>query len=137
MFARREVALLAGLWPVYATSAQDVEPPQPADKVLYLTFDDGPSGYTQAILDLLARYDAKATFFVLGRSAARQPELIEAIYAAGHGLGNHTYNHPALPNAGWQRTTDEVAGTAAAIGGRDSGCLRPPYGARSATVGSG
>ena len=75
------VALWAGLWPVCAASAQDVEPPQPTDKVIYLTFDDGPSGYTQAILDLLARYDAKATFFVLGRSAAGQPELVEAIYA--------------------------------------------------------
>ena len=129
------IALWACLWPVSAALAQDIAPPEPpADKVLYLTFDDGPSGYTQAILDVLARYDAKATFFVLGRSAAGQPEMVEAIYAAGHGLGNHTYSHPSLPKVGWQRMADEVTGTAAAISGRDSGCLRPPYGARNTTV---
>lgn len=129
------IALWAGLWPVSSALAQDIARPEPpADKVLYLTFDDGPSGYTQAILDVLARYDAKATFFVLGRAAAGRPELVEAIYATGHGLGNHTYNHPSLPKVGWQHMADEVTGTAAAIGNRDSGCLRPPYGARSTTV---
>jgi hypothetical protein len=102
--------------------------------VIYLTFDDGPSAHTQEILDLLARYDAKATFFVIGRAAASQPELIEAIYAAGHGLGNHTYNHPSLPSVSRQRMADEVAKTAAAIDGRDGGCLRPPYGARNTAV---
>ena len=130
------VAILgAGLCSPLAAGAQEaLSPADGGEKVLYLTFDDGPSAYTQAVLDVLARYDAKATFFVLGRPAASQPEMIEAIYAAGHGLGNHTYSHPALPNVGWQRMADEVAGAAAAIGGRDSGCLRPPYGARSATV---
>jgi peptidoglycan/xylan/chitin deacetylase (PgdA/CDA1 family) len=138
----RKVARFCGWTPVlllilwlgaaFPVTAQEEAPPP--DKVIYLTFDDGPSGYTQPILDVLARYDAKATFFVLGRAAASQPELVEAIYAAGHGLGNHTYNHPSLPGVGWQRMADEVAGTANALGGRDSGCLRPPYGARSAAV---
>ncbi|MFN3980007.1 MAG: polysaccharide deacetylase family protein [Caldilinea sp.] len=123
------------LWPEATTSAQGVSQATPSsNKVIYLTFDDGPSDHTQEILDLLARYDATATFFVIGRAAASQPESIEAIYAAGHGLGNHTYNHPSLPLVSSERMVDEVTRTAAAIGGRDGGCLRPPYGARNAAV---
>ena len=125
------------LWSEGTALAQETSQPlSPPDKVIFLTFDDGPSAYTQEILELLAQYDAKATFFVLGRAAASRPEQIEAIYAAGHGLGNHTYNHPSLPAVSRQRMSDEVAKTAAAIGGRDNGCLRPPYGARNAAVSS-
>ncbi len=122
-------------WPEAVASAEETNQAAPSpDKVLYLTFDDGPSDYTQEILDLLARYDAKATFFVIGRAAASQPELIEIIFAAGHGLGNHTYNHPSLPSVSRERMVDEVAKTAAVLGDRDGGCLRPPYGARNAAV---
>ncbi len=60
-----------------------------------LTFDDGPDPvYTPAILDVLAAYNAKATFFVLGEAAAEFPQLIERIVAEGHSIGNHTYSHP-------------------------------------------
>jgi len=95
------LALALAIWSLFwsgqtATAQDALQVGSPPDKVLYLTFDDGPSAYTQEILDLLAQYDAKATFFVIGRAADRQPELIEAIYAAGHGLGNHTYSHPSL-----------------------------------------
>lgn len=130
------VALFACIFWLEATaSAQGASQATPSpDKVIYLTFDDGPSAYTHEILDLLARYDAKATFFAIGRAAASQPELIEAIYAAGHGLGNHTYSHPSLPSVSRQRMADEIAKTAATLDGRDNGCLRPPYGARNAAV---
>ncbi|MBB3113252.1 peptidoglycan/xylan/chitin deacetylase (PgdA/CDA1 family) [Paenibacillus phyllosphaerae] len=63
------------------------------DKVVYLTFDDGPSKWTPEVLDLLAKYKVKATFFVLGQSAERAPEVVKRIVREGHGLGNHTYNH--------------------------------------------
>jgi peptidoglycan/xylan/chitin deacetylase (PgdA/CDA1 family) len=109
-------------------------PAEAGDKVLYLTFDDGPSNYTAQILDVLARYDAKATFFVLGRQAAGQQELLAAMFAAGHGIANHTYSHPSLPALGKQRFTDEVLGTANVLGGLDHGCLRPPYGAANNSV---
>lgn len=117
--------------PALAADTSDAPPP---DKVLFLTFDDGPSAYTQEILDILAEHDAKATFFVLGGRAAGDPALVDAIYNAGHGLANHTYNHPYLPRVGFARYRAEVIDTGAALSGRDGGCLRPPYGATSTSV---
>ncbi|WP_397536505.1 polysaccharide deacetylase family protein [Rummeliibacillus pycnus] len=68
---------------------------QTEEKVIALTFDDGPDPrYTPEILDLLEKYDAKATFFVLGRSAEKYPKIIERAYDEGHELANHTYSHP-------------------------------------------
>lgn len=63
-------------------------------KVVYLTFDDGPSKEaTLKILDILKDYDIKATFFVQGRNAIRYPEVLKSIYEAGHEIGNHSYSH--------------------------------------------
>jgi peptidoglycan/xylan/chitin deacetylase (PgdA/CDA1 family) len=99
---------------------------------VYLTFDDGPNPvHTNQILDLLARYNAKATFFVLGDLVDAHPQIAQRIVAEGHTLGNHTYYHEALP-----RETDEVvnqtlSATTNAIAratGRTSSCMRPPYG---------
>jgi peptidoglycan/xylan/chitin deacetylase (PgdA/CDA1 family) len=78
----------------------------PGTKVLYLTFDDGPSGYTQPILDALARHGAKATFFMLGRQANGKQDLLWAMYDAGHGIANHTYNHPYLTSLSMPRFRD-------------------------------
>jgi peptidoglycan/xylan/chitin deacetylase (PgdA/CDA1 family) len=108
--------------------------PAPPPKVLYLTFDDGPSQYTQAVLDVLAHHNAKATFFVLGRQANGRGDLLHAMYASGHGVASHTYNHPSLPAVSRQRFDAEVADTAAVLGDLDHGCLRPPYGALNKTV---
>jgi peptidoglycan/xylan/chitin deacetylase (PgdA/CDA1 family) len=128
--------ILAGLWwPHTPARAAPEEPrPDPQPKVLYLTFDDGPSGFTQQILEVLARHNAKATFFVLGRQAQGRQDFLRAMYDAGHGIANHTYNHPSLPSVSKQRFRDEVLGTTDAIGGLDHGCLRPPYGAANKTV---
>ncbi len=61
-----------------------------------LTFDDGPDPrWTPRILDILQRYRARATFFVIGNRAARYPDLLARIYAGGHEIGNHTYTHAA------------------------------------------
>jgi peptidoglycan/xylan/chitin deacetylase (PgdA/CDA1 family) len=66
-------------------------------KRVCLSFDDGPRpGFTEPILDLLAAHHAKATFFVVGMMAAKYPDLLRAIHAAGHEIGSHTYNHPRL-----------------------------------------
>lgn len=63
-------------------------------KVAYLTFDDGPSKYvTPEILDILNRYNIKATFFVVGNQAEKNPEVLKRIYEEGHAIGNHTYSH--------------------------------------------
>lgn len=63
------------------------------EKVVYLTFDDGPSKLTDEILSILEEQQIKATFFVLGEHARKSPEIIYRTAEAGHVIGNHTYNH--------------------------------------------
>ncbi len=105
------------------------------EKVIFLTFDDGPHApYTQQVLDALAEFDARATFFVVGRQAAADPDMLKTIHDAGHGLANHTYDHANLSGAGWQTFQWQVGSTAEALGDMDSMCLRPPYGAIDDTV---
>lgn len=60
---------------------------------VYLTFDDGPSAYTNEILDILAEYDIKATFFVVGKEDDKSKEALKRIVAEGHTLGMHSYSH--------------------------------------------
>lgn len=65
------------------------------EKVIALTFDDGPHPkYTAQVLDLLEQYEAKGTFFIVGENAAKNPEIVLRMYEAGHELANHTYTHP-------------------------------------------
>lgn len=76
----------------------EVEEEQPAineihTRKVYLTFDDGPSDNTQAILDILKEYDIKATFFVTGQQAVSHPERYRAIVDGGHTIGMHSYSH--------------------------------------------
>lgn len=63
------------------------------DKRIYLTFDDGPSSNTEAILDILKQYEVKATFFVTGRTDEQATALYQRIVAEGHTLGMHSYSH--------------------------------------------
>ena len=101
--------------------------------VVYLTFDDGPApAWTPRVLELLARYRARATFFVLGRSAAAYPDLVRQEFAAGHGVGNHTWSHRRLTGLTGGQLAAEVGTTSAAIQratGAPVRCLRPPYAA--------
>lgn len=60
---------------------------------VYLTFDDGPSIYTREILDILAEYDVKATFFVLGKESEASKDMLKSIADEGHTLGMHSYTH--------------------------------------------
>nr|WP_240762726.1 polysaccharide deacetylase family protein [Paenibacillus thalictri] len=69
------------------------------EKVIALTFDDGPDpDHTPAILDLLKQYDAKATFFVVGNKVDRSPEITKRELDEGHELANHTYSHMYFSN---------------------------------------
>ena len=111
--------------------------------ILYLTFDDGPSKYTQQMLDLLAQYDAQATFFVLGKSAKANPDLIRAMAEGGNYVANHTYGHPSLSGVTQEAFIKEVEGTKEIILDialdllgldRDVRYLRPPYGATDANT---
>lgn len=74
------------------------------EKVIYLTFDDGPiPDITEFVLEELAKYQAKATFFCIGDNVRKHPEVFQKIIQQGHAVGNHTFNHLK----GW-KTEDEL-----------------------------
>ncbi len=72
-----------------ALNPEDIE----GTRYVYLTFDDGPSTYTDEILDILAQYDVKATFFVCGKENAKYTDIYKRIVNEGHTLGMHSYSH--------------------------------------------
>jgi peptidoglycan/xylan/chitin deacetylase (PgdA/CDA1 family) len=96
------------------------------EKEVFITFDDGPTqGVTEQLLKILERYQAKGTFFCLGKNVVQNPEIYEQILAAGHGVGNHTYNHLN----GWKtKTKDYLADALSAKTYIESNLFRPPYG---------
>ena len=110
--------------------------PVPADWTpppVYLTFDDGPDpSKTPRVLDILARHNARATFFVQGRSAESHPEIIDRIVAEGHTVGNHSWGHERLDSLSRQEFDESVGGTQTLLGEQGVPCLRPPWGAVNA-----
>jgi peptidoglycan/xylan/chitin deacetylase (PgdA/CDA1 family) len=96
------------------------------EKILYLTFDDGPTpAYTPRILDLLKKYDAKATFFVCGKQAENNQHAILRISSEGHTIGNHTYQHLN----GWKTNTGNyINDVRRSQMPAQSPFFRPPYG---------
>lgn len=96
------------------------------EKALYLTFDDGPHPtITPLVLDLLAQYNAKATFFCIGDRVKRYPDIMKRIVAEGHSIGNHTQHHINGWNSSVSDYTAEVHQAASMI---PSNLFRPPYG---------
>ena len=115
-------------------------PGGPNDKVVSLTFDDGPQAtYTPQVLAVLTRYGVRATFFEIGRQAEKLPNLVKAIVAAGSVVANHTWDHVSLTSLDDTRFAFEVDHTTEvleSISGQRVVCLRPPYGlSNAATVG--
>ena len=97
-----------------------------AENTLFLTFDDGPTPQvTEWVLDNLAEYDAKATFFCLGRNAEHYPEIYKRIIDEGHAVGNHTYSHLNGWKVSAKEYVDDVDLASQII---DSHLMRPPYG---------
>jgi peptidoglycan/xylan/chitin deacetylase (PgdA/CDA1 family) len=92
---------------------------------IYLTFDDGPTpGVTEWILHTLDRYDAKATFFVLGKNVELYPDLYQMILDKGHKIGNHTYSH----QKGWTMSTERYIEDVDLAGDMlHTELFRPPY----------
>ena len=94
-----------------------------------LTFDDGPHPqWTPRLLDLLARHRAKATFFMVGEMAARYPDLVASVAAAGHAIGNHSWNHPSFPAVPSLERSAQVARCASVIPVGPRKLFRPPFG---------
>jgi peptidoglycan/xylan/chitin deacetylase (PgdA/CDA1 family) len=105
---------------------------------LALTYDDGPNpSATPRLLEVLARHEVRATFFLIGEYVRRQPALAREIAAAGHAIGNHTMTHPWLSYQSAARIRGEIAGGNAAIEdviGVEVRLFRPPHGARRPVV---
>lgn len=106
--------------------------------IVYFTFDDGPdASVTGRVLDILDRYDAKATFFLTGSRVPTYPGVTRRIVDEGHAIANHSWSHPVLTGLSdsavrsqFQSTSDVLART---TGVRPT-CYRPPYGAVDARV---
>lgn len=93
---------------------------------VYLTFDDGPTpGVTTWVLDQLRQFEAKGTFFCLGKNVEKNPDLYKKIIDEGHAVGNHTYSHLK----GWQMDNTEYFNDIDLAGNFiNSSLFRPPYG---------
>ncbi len=100
--------------------------------LLALTFDDGPNpDATPELLRLLARHRAHATFFVMGASAQRWPDLIQEVARAGHAICNHTWDHPSLMKVSVREARRQIAKTQRVLGAAGHRLFRPPYGGQS------
>ncbi len=121
-----------------AAAAATAEALPPAKPRIALTFDDGPSArYTGEILDILAEYGVKATFFAVGVNAEKHPDLLRRVAAEGHEIGNHTYSHPHLQKMDEAKLAEELTRTAVLIESITGKCptlFRPPEGVVTASV---
>ncbi|MGT2799608.1 polysaccharide deacetylase family protein [Streptococcus marmotae] len=121
----------------YATY-QAEEEAKKHQKRIALTFDDGPSAITTPqVLDILKKYKAKATFFVLGQNIAGNEEILKRIVAEGHEVASHTWDHADLRTLSGQQIKQEMDQTREAIHnviGQDPKMMRPPYGSVNQSV---
>lgn len=95
-------------------------------KTIYLTFDDGPdTDVTPDVLEILQKFDAKATFFCVGKKAVKHPELLEKIKEMGHSIGNHSYSHIHGNCVSDEVFYDDIEKCDMVLNSR---LFRPPYG---------
>jgi peptidoglycan/xylan/chitin deacetylase (PgdA/CDA1 family) len=104
------------------------------EKVVAITFDDGPNPpYTAALLDMLARYNVPATFFMKGKNVEAFPNDVLAVANAGHEIGNHSYYHKPMLAFSAAAYVEEISRTNRALAdilGQAPRLFRPPYGAQ-------
>jgi len=101
---------------------------------LALTYDDGPNDpHTLRLLEVLARHNVRATFFLIGLYVTKRPDIARELVKAGHVIGNHTFSHPNLIFASTRRTKNELEKCEQALHdavGEHSSLFRPPFGGR-------
>ena len=118
--------------------ADAAEEPAETEKLIALTFDDGPHAVcTPRLLEGLARRGVHATFFLIGRQAADQPELVQQMDLAGHQIGLHTYDHVLLTSLTPAEVTGQMERSRQALSallGHEDFFVRPPYGITNAAV---
>ena len=107
-------------------------------KAVALTFDDGPNPNTTPVaLELLKKYNAKGTFFMVGKTVAGNEEIIKQVVAEGHQIGNHSWSHPLLTKISLEQAKSQINDTTEALkkaSGQDVHIMRPPYGGINATI---
>jgi peptidoglycan-N-acetylglucosamine deacetylase len=140
MIARQSAkALLQAVVPPSLVAWSGPRKQRSSPRRVALTFDDGPTPLTPDYLSVLARYDAKATFFVVGELCARHPELVNDMARAGHELAGHGYTHRRFTELSSAELRDELERTQALLpdSGRRRPFVRPPHGAvsLSSTIG--
>ncbi len=127
----------AAMWPTSQLFGPTmIAPRRPGE--LALTFDDGPNpAWTPQLLETLAAQNVRATFFLVGRYAQSEPDLVRRIHAAGHLIGNHSWSHPNLAVTGTERVRQELEQTNKTlqqITGAPVLWFRPPFGGRRPIV---
>lgn len=109
---------------------------KPGSRQLALTYDDGPNDpHTLRLLEVLARHDVHATFFMIGRFVRQRTDIVREVARAGHAIGNHTYNHPNLVFCSRSQTETEIKDCQNALQeavGQPCSLFRPPFGGRRA-----
>ena len=107
-------------------------------KQLALTYDDGPNDpHTMRVLEVLAKHNVRATFFLIGRYVQQRPEIVREVVKAGHVIGNHTFTHPLLTFKSSAEVRKELTDCRSAIQdavGKHSSLFRPPFGGRRPAV---
>lgn len=99
-----------------------------------LTFDDGPHPEsTPRLLEILERHGARGTFFMVGKAAAAQPELVTRVAAGEHAVANHSWDHPSMPLLAGRYRRCQLRWCAAALAPHGTRLFRPPYGHQSLT----
>jgi peptidoglycan/xylan/chitin deacetylase (PgdA/CDA1 family) len=125
---------LESMWPTLHSYGRTFIGLQPGSRQLALTYDDGPNDPdTLRLMEVLARHNVKATFFVLGRFVQQKPEIVRQLVAAGHVIGNHTWDHPHLIFASTAELRRQVEQTQSAVFdacGVTPSLFRPPFGGR-------
>lgn len=127
----------AALWPASNLFGRSlVGGDDPAE--VALTYDDGPNDpYTGQLMDVLARHQIRATFFVIGRYVKQKPQIVRALHQAGHVIGCHTMTHPKLMYMARRKVRAEICDATALIEdtiGSRVRFFRPPFGARNPAV---